>query len=494
MTTLNRHITTARASRFDAIENGGVLDALIIGAGIGGAPIYQELCQRGYRVGLVDKSDFASGTSQASGMLIWGGLLYLKSLDISTVIQLCRARKNLLGRSSHEVSPLDMHFLIGNGSVLRKALLWTGMQLYWLLGGCDLMRPRFMNDRNGSRMIYQEAMLRGSDSRFVIERIAAHDSPDCIAINHCRVTSACRDQSGGIWRIDLKDEISQREHSIRAKVMVNAAGVWADEVNRLACLDSPFKHVLSKGVYLAFPRAASSEARVYPMHGRNDILTHVPWGPVSMWGPTETRVLDLNEGFSPDRDDIGFLLDQARLNPGVPHRAEDVVSIRCGIRPLAVPRNFNRAVYPLSLSRKHQLVTHRERMALTLYGGKFTSGTESALHVAGLLNSWIKPRRPPSNPQTGTAETRMHDYLGHAFVSPEWARDRESCVTLDDYLRRRTNIAQWTPRMGLGRNDEHRNSLLEIAAVFTDHDQAAKEMLHAYEHRVRSLYDPLLDL
>jgi glycerol-3-phosphate dehydrogenase len=250
--------------------------------------------------------------------------------------------------------------------------------------------------------------------------------------------------------------------------------------------------VFSKGVYLAFPRNGENEARVLPMHGRDDVLTHVPWGPVMMWGPTETVVRDPEEGLAPDRDDIRFLLDQARHRLDGRHGAEDVVSIRCGVRPLAVPRNFNRDVYPLSLSRRHQVVVHRDRNALTLYGGKLTSSMAVAEHAADLLARWVPPAHPPPAARDDPPETRVHDTLGHAFVTPEWARDREFCVTLDDYLRRRTNIAQWTPRMGLGHDGGRRDSLRETAATLTGDPQRAEEMVNAYEQHVRSSHDPLL--
>ena len=473
--------------------NGGVLDALIIGAGISGAPLFDTLCQRGYRVGLVDQNDFSSGTSQASGMLIWGGLLYLQHLDLATVLHLCKARRHLLEKAADHVAPLDFHYHPGAHGPARKAFIWAGMQLYWLLGGCELMRPRWHRHGGETTMRYQEAMLRNSDSRFVIDRITAHRPPDHTALNHCRVTAIRRDPSAGLWHLEMKDKIHGHEHTVRSKVLVNAAGVWADEINHMAALDSPVKHVWSKGVYLAFPRGPDA-AHVHPMDGRNDVLTHVSWGPVSMWGPTETLTHDLNEGLSPNRDDVRFLLDHARKTLGGNHAAEDVISIRCGVRPLAVPRNFNRDVYPLTLSRKHRIVCHRGQMALSLYGGKFTSGIHQATQAADMLSAWIPPTRPPSRPPKKPPEIATHDVLAHDFVTPEWARDHECCATLDDYLRRRTNIAQWLPRMGLGRNNEHLESLEKSATVFAADSPSAQHNLHAYENRVCSEYDPLLNL
>lgn len=473
--------------------NGGDLDVLVIGAGISGAPLFDRLCRLGYRVGLVDQKDFSSGTSQASGMLIWGGLLYLKNLDFATVIRLCNARKNLLDQASGSVTPLDMHYHAGRNGFAHRWSVWTALQIYWLLGGCELMRPRRHRDGGKTSMLYQEAMLRTSDSRFVIDCISAHGSMNHIAINHCRVTGLKRDTSAGVWHVEMKDQITGVEHSVRCKVLVNAAGVWADEINRMAVLDSPIKHVWSKGVYLAFPRGPDV-AHVHPMDGSDDVITHVPWGPVSMWGPTETRSHDLDEALVPNREDVGFLLKHARKTLRENCGAEDVVSIRCGVRPLAVPRHFNSDVYPLTLSRKHQSVCHRGQMAISLYGGKFTSGIHQAEQTADMIVSWIKPRHAPSCPRMPSPEMRLHEHLGHEFVTPEWARDHECCATLDDFLRRRTNIAQWIPRMGLGRSNEHRESLEKIATAFVADGKEAGRAINDYEDRVCHQYDPLLNL
>lgn len=493
MVASGRSMMEARAKRFRNLAEGGILDVLIVGGGISGAPLYQILSRRGYRVALIDKGDFASGTSQASGMLIWGGLLYLRNLEFSTVVKLCKARKSLLKRFSKDTAPLDLHYLAGTHGA-RSTMVWAALQLYWLLGGCELMRPRFRRSSLGNAHVYQEGMLRSSDSRFVVERIAGHDSEHCIPLNHCRLLNASFDSSAAVWRIDLRDEVSGSEHQIRAKAFINTAGVWADELNRLAGLESPYKHVFSKGVYLAFPRDGEKEARVHPMRGRSDVLTHVPWGPVMMWGPTETSIQNLEPGLTPDREDIRFLLDQARHCLHGRHGAEDVVSIRCGVRPLAVPRNFNRDVYPLDLSRRHHVVSHREKNALSLYGGKLTSSVDVAEHAADLLQRWIFPRHSPPAMRCGEPEVRVHESLGHAFVTPEWARDHEFCLTLDDYLRRRTNIAQWTPRMGLGSEGGNRDGLLEIAAAFASDPDDAEEMVNAYERRVRMQHDPLLSV
>jgi glycerol-3-phosphate dehydrogenase len=484
-------MTASRDTRYRRLQAAGALDVLVVGGGISGAPVYQKLRLAGYRVGLIDQGDFSSGTSQASGMLIWGGLLYLTKLDFKTVLKLCKARSDLMRDFPADVTSLDLDYRVGVGGNHGAAEAWLALQLYWLMGGCKLKRPRMVKDPPAVR--YQEAMLRESDSRFVIDRIRGLDSEHGIALNHCRLAHAEFDPGRRIWNIGLRDGLDGREHEVRARAVVNAAGVWADSVNRTLGVDSPYKHVFSKGVYLAFPNDGSERvATVYPMRQGADVITHVPWGPVTMWGPTETAVSDLARGLTPDRQDVRCLLEEAKLNlPGRRMGAEDVVSVRCGVRPLAVPAAFRKDVYPLTLSRRHRLVADEAKRALAIYGGKLTGSLQMADVVEARIRGWLEPRFPCEPPVLSPPERAGV----HGFVTPEWARDHEFCVTLDDYVRRRTSIAQWTPRMGLGSDGGGRPELLGVAKklLTSGDDTAAETMVSAYEERVRSTYDPLLD-
>lgn len=486
-------VIESRAVRFDHLREGGVLDVLVVGAGISGASIYERLSRCGYRVGMVDRGDFASGTSQASGMLVWGGLLYLRRLDLATVVGLCRSRRRLLEGNAEEAAVIDLHFPTGHLGAWDKAFMWSALQCYWGLGGFHLARPRFCDGEAGAALVYQEGMLRDSDSRFVLGRIGDGRSAACVAVNHCELASASNDVAAGCWRVDLADRVMGEVHAIRAKVLVNAAGVWADDVDRLAGLVSPCKHVFSKGVYLMFSRDGERAARVHPMIGRPDVLTHVPWGPVMMWGPTETPIRDVEEGFVPTGEDVRFLLDQARSSLRGKVGVEEIISMRSGVRPLVVPRDFEKKVYPLDLSRRHQVVVHAGQRAVSVFGGKFTSGSAAAEQVAKAVARWVAPghavrekvEQEPEVPRNGEG-------CGSGEVTPEHARDSESCVGLDDYLRRRTRISQWTPRMGLGHAGENRSRLIEMAGAFADDEVGAIAMVDAYEERVRRIHDSIL--
>jgi glycerol-3-phosphate dehydrogenase len=490
-------VSDSRDARFRNLSDGDPLDAMIVGGGMTGAPIYHELCSRGYRVALIDKGDFSSGTSQASGMLVWGGLLYLRNLDFPTVLKLCRTRKALLKEFPDEVAVLNLRYRSSSAGWMSPATVWLILQLYWLLGACSLDRPSIGRTPDNKHPVlnFQEAMLRTSDSRFVIDRIRAFDSENCLPLNYCRLVEAGFDRRQGCWKVVLRDERTGIEHMASTRTLIIGAGVWTDEVNRLLALESPFKHVFSKGVYVTFPGVpAQSAAHVYPMHDENDVLTHVPWGPVMMWGPTETKIPDIESGLVPSREDIRFLLDNARRSLPWKPGAGDVISIRCGIRPLAVPRKYGKDSYPLDLSRRHRVVAHEEKRALSIYGGKLTSSMMMANHVTNLLARWVSPRLAPPHADRSIPELTRHRELHHDFVTPEWARDHEFCLNLEDYVRRRTTIAQWTPRMGLERNGSGRAAMEETACAFARNPAETTAMVDAYEQHVRTIHDPLLEV
>lgn len=492
----------ARRDAFQSV-NGGSFDVAIIGAGISGTRIFHELCQSGYRVLLVDRGDFACGTSQASGMMIWGGLLYLKDLDFATVGKLSKARDEWIERLPEKVRVADLLYLAGRKSLRNRHLVHAGMILYWLMGslkrrfprrGGDLSQLKFLKSgRFRKGLSFEEAMLAGSDSRFALEWVLPFIGARTKALNHCEVGETTFDRSSREWRLDLRDRLHGHQATARSRFIVNAAGVWTDSVNKTLGVESPYRHELSKGVYITVRRPESlNQILIFDTGDHGDTFTVCPWGPVALCGPTETRVTAIREGFQPAPEDIRTLLRLSNENLASWHQADDIVSLRCGIRPLAVQRGFSRTVHPLELSRRHRIHHDRSRNVISVYGGKLTSCGVMAEQVRSLVSPHlqqgqvshpVKLEVPPMEPFPG---------LDEPVPAAAWCRDHESCWTLDDYLRRRTNIAQWIPRCGLGRNSENVEAIRRIAAVFNPDPAAAAAALADYQQSVRDRHDGIL--
>jgi glycerol-3-phosphate dehydrogenase len=226
----------------------------------------------------------------------------------------------------------------------------------------------------------------------------------------------------------------------------------------------------------------------------DDIVMLVPWGPISMWGPTETMAQNVSDGFAVKREDVDYLLERYSRRFRAPLTRQDVVSIRCGVRPLAVDWNFNADCYPLELSRRQEVVFNSDTPWISCYGGKLTGCTRMAKRVLGLVVGAVAPSGLASRPLHQT-EMEYSDFPGmpDPVPSAKWCLDQELCCTLEDYLRRRTNIAQWVPRMGLGRDDENLPAVRAIAMELAGGDLAyAEHMLADYRQHVLGNFDDLL--
>ena len=195
--------------------------------------------------------------------------------------------------------------------------------------------------------------------------------------------------------------------------------------------------------------------------------------------------------------DIRFLLEQAERNFTGPPGRSDIVSLRSGLRPLAVPKSFERDCYTLDISRRHRIAQHDGLPWISLYGGKITGCTATAEEIAARIGRALPP--PPAPVNSGARAERPIEYTGfpglsQKLPSAQWCRDHEFCHTLDDYLRRRTNISQWVAREGLGRHDENLAEIDQIALTLNhgDHDKAARSV-RRYRERVRNDLDSVLE-
>jgi len=484
-------------------------DVAIIGGGVTGASLYHHLCQHGHRVLLTDQADFAAASSQSSGMLVWGGLLYLRNFDLRAVFGFSHARDALIRSGADWVRPEFMRYIpAGNGG--RSAqLVQAALYLYWSMGLFHRRAPSRERDfaerklirtgRDVQALRYEEGVLRDSDARFVLHWITPHQRADQIPLNYCAVRSGEFHAGDQRWHLELHDTLGNAEVTAKARAVVNCAGVWTDDVNRAFGIETPVRHLLSKGVYLGIRRPPQHEhPLVFEMGEHGDVLTLLPWGPISLWGPTETRVHDISEGYRVQEDDVEFLLEHARHELIDPPERADIVSLRCGIRPLVVPTAFDRDVYPLDISRRHRVVRDPDRPWISFYGGKLTNCVDAAREVYGHLRNYefAVPR------MNGVAHARFDENdrihfpgIDDPLPSPGWSAHHEFCHTLPDYLRRRTNISQWVPREGLGWNNENLKEIEQIALALTDGDeQRARQQLAQYQSSVREGMDRLLHL
>ncbi|MGH9969593.1 MAG: FAD-dependent oxidoreductase [Pyrinomonadaceae bacterium] len=481
-------------------------DVLIIGGGISGACLFHHLSTEGYRVLLVEQGDFASGTSQSSTMMIWGGLLYLKDLRFPTVWRLCGSRNRLLSEKSNLVRPQQFRYLLSRNGSRGKLLLNTALHAYWMFGRCRGALPRSSSRFSESSFldeaafresfVYEEAVLDHSDSRFVLHWVLAHQSEETVALNHCALTGMSFNETAGSYNVLLEDKLRQDHKSeVRARLIVNCCGPWADLVNARFGISSPFRHILSKGVFIGVRRFPDHELPlIVDVGDKGDCMSLIPWGPISLWGPTEAGESPLTEAHDIKPEDVTLLLNELNRILLSPQRVEDIVSLRCGVRALVVRTDTPNSESTLELSRKFEIYCDENRPWISVYGGKLTDCVRLARMARRKIKARIgsgsgSPRIPLAKKEP---EKSSFPGLLEPTVDVNWCVNQEMCFTLEDYLRRRTNIAQWVPRGGLGWKNENRNHLKRIAEKLPTFDQSAEEHLRLYESKVVNQIDSLL--
>lgn len=492
-----------RDQNLQALARHPEFDVLVLGAGVNGAFVYDALCRQGFRTLLVDPGDFASGTSQASGLMLWGGLLYLQQGHLAAVIELSAERDRLLREREAALAPIGVRYLPSHERLLTRIRLQSGLGLYWLLGGCRRRRPRrersfpeqpWLAARPGASYLVEEGLLRGSDCRFALEAVLPHQPPQGIALNHVSIAAA-PEYRQGLWRVPLRERFSGQDFNPGCRLVVNCGGPWADNINQVFQVSSPYRHVLSQGVYLGLRRRPEHQSYlVLDQHQCRDVITLVPWGPVSLWGPTERYVDSPEDGLQIRPEDLAWLGRQYRHHFSIPLSADDLVSLRVGVRPLVMDADAERPAYPLDVSRRQAVHFDREHGFILCYGGKLTNAGAMAAKVLSYLATARRSgtASPGRAPTAERMELRL-DGLSLEVVQPAYSRDQEFCCTLEDYLRRRTNISQWVPRLGLGRDGCARALLESIAAEFSGSaGQSPLEMVQALERRAACEFDALI--
>src|SRR5580704_10838414 len=236
-----------------------VFDVCIVGGGINGAVSAAALAARGVRVALIDKGDFAGLTSQESSNLAWGGLKYMESFEFGLVRKLCAARNRLLSAYPSTVQPIAFYVTHPKGFRKTRLLVWLGAWIYWFIGACFTKTPRLLSKRKieveepiidtaraTGGIEYFDAYFHDNDARFVWNFVRSALNWGAVAANYVEVMASSRD--GDVHVIEAKDVISGCPLVIRARVVVNASGPYADELNRRLGIETLHEHVLSKGV------------------------------------------------------------------------------------------------------------------------------------------------------------------------------------------------------------------------------------------------------
>jgi glycerol-3-phosphate dehydrogenase len=388
---------------------------LVVGAGVVGAGVALDAATRGLSVGLVEARDFASGTSSRSSKLIHGGLRYLEQLNLGLVREALGERSLLLQRiAPHLVRPVSFLFPFTH-HVWERAYIGAGVTAYDLLGfslgqsrglpthrqlsrrGALRLAPALRKAAFTGALLYWDAQV--DDARFVMTLVRTAAGYGAQAASRTQVTGFLREgeRVTGVRAVDLE---SGTELEIRAQQVVNATGVWTDEIQAMVGGRGVINVRASKGVHLVVPRDRIHSASGIILRTAFSVLFVIPWGRHWIIGTTDTDWSLDRAHPAASRTDIDYVLGQVNRVLAVPLTRDDVEGVYAGLRPLLAGESDDTS----KLSREH-IVAHPVPGLVMVAGGKYTTyrlmARDAVDAVAHGLDGRVAPSCTDSIPLVG---------------------------------------------------------------------------------------------
>ena len=383
-------------------------DVLVIGGGINGAVSAAALAAHGVNVGLIDARDFAGFTSQHSSNLIWGGIKYMESYEFSLVWNLCQSRNELMRSFPSTVKEIRFLTTVQKSFRRHPLVLWMGCWLYWLFGrrftqtpkllsakGIGQQEPVINTSTSWGGVEYSDAYLHDNDARFVFNFIRSAMKNGCAAANYIESQGAHYDSEKKRWDVQVCDQRSGKTFSVRSKVLINAAGAFVDDHNKLTETTSQTHHLFSKGIHLIVPAITECNRVLAFFADDGRLFFAIPMANRTCIGTTDNRVTSpLTEVTDEDRE---FVLSNinSRLNLQTPLTTADIISERCGVRPLAISGQDDSDTDFLQLSRKHVIEVDEQRSHMSIFGGKLTDCLNVGREICDYVSKFGLSITPP---------------------------------------------------------------------------------------------------
>lgn len=371
-------------------------DLLVIGGGVNGLATAWDAASRGVKVLIVDKGDWGSGTSSWSSRLVHGGLKYLEHLEFGLVYESLRDREWLLRRAPHLVKPLPFLMPFYRTNQHNRWILRLGMLIYDVLSvGKSVPNHRALSRAETIALApglradglqgagrYYDAQVEFAE-RLCVELLLAAERAGATARNHTAATSLVREGDRVVGAV-LVDAESGREQTVRARVVVNAAGPWIDDV----LADSPMGRERlnggTKGTHLVvrrFPGGPVTDCVYYEARSDGRQVLVIPWDGRYLIGSTDKRFSGDLDRAQPDQQEVDYILAETNLAfPGAHLSQDDVEYAYTGVRPLPYVPTGDVG----KITRKHIIHSHAPSHPglLTVIGGKLTTFRTLGEHAA----------------------------------------------------------------------------------------------------------------
>ena len=451
-------------------------DVLIIGGGATGLGAAVEAASRGYRTALIERADFAKGTSSRSTKLVHGGVRYLEQMNITLVMDALRERGLMLENAPHLVH--DLSFVVPIFDLFGLPYYGFGLKVYeWLSGKLSFGPSQMLSQKETLAMLpgVRSEGLRGGvlyhdgqfdDARYAISLMRTFEELNGTAINYVEATGLI-EHNGKAIGVQARDLESDTSFDLRAKVVINATGVFTEQV---LAMDGDRETLLSvsQGSHFVLPPSflSTSNAMMIPKTSDGRVLFAIPWHGATVVGTTDEAVEQASVEPRALASERGFLLEHIGKYLGRRPQAEEILSVWSGLRPLV--RKGGGATS--KLSRDHTILV-RPSGLVTVTGGKWTTYRKMgedvinrAADVGGLrkepsrtrslrLHGWSRdipereservygsdlPRIERLSLEDAALNELIHPQLPYRMREVVWAARQEMARTVEDVLARRT--------------------------------------------------------
>ena len=451
-------------------------DIVIIGGGASGLGIALDATKRGYKTLLLEKYDFGKGTSSRSTKLIHGGVRYLQNGDITLVIESLKERGILKRNAPHLVQ--DLSFVIPTYDWWASPFYGIGMKIYDMMAGklglgksiiiskseTEKLIPNVNKKGLKGGVIYHDGQF--DDSRMAITLALSSDSKKTALLNYCCVEGLIkkRDEVVGVNFIDT---INSKKYEVKSKVVINATGVFSENIIRM---DQPKIEKMiqpSQGVHIVLNRKflKGKHAILIPQTSDGRVLFAVPWKNYVVVGTTDTHVKNATEEPKAMKNEIEFILKNAGKYMTIKPKKDDIKSVFAGLRPLAATSDKKSTK---EVSRSHKIDISPSGL-ISVLGGKWTTYRKIAedaidsaisinkikkkkcktekiklfgfkknvdwsdpMHVYGSLKNKVKSLGSKADNESLSNKF----YISNNII--EWAIIHEMAITIEDILARRT--------------------------------------------------------
>lgn len=397
-------------------------DFIVVGGGATGLGVALDAITRGYSVLLLEGADFAKGTSSRSTKLVHGGVRYLAQGDVFLVLEALRERGRLLRNAPHLTRAQP--FVIPIYTLFDRLQYTVGLKIYdWMSGSLSLGSSEFISKEKTLEAIstINPKGLKGGvvyyDGQFDDARLALSVAQTCTdlgatVVNYTRVSGILKDDAGKVNGVIAKDLESGESYQIKGKSVVNATGIFVDDVLQM---DHPTgKHLIapSQGVHIVLDRSflPGEHAIMIPKTSDGRVLFCVPWHDKVVVGTTDTpREKSEMEPAALEKE-IDFILETAQANLSKKPTRKDILATYAGLRPLAAPQEEGKSTK--EISRSHKVVVSKSGL-FTVLGGKWTTFRKMGEDTVDKVIK--KTALMPS--ESISANTKLHGYTSSPFTS-----------------------------------------------------------------------------